>query len=272
MYYYIINPAAGSARIQKVQDNLKRILGSFAISGEFTKTTGSGDIQKLTELATRSGFNTIVAVGGDGTLKEVINSSIGKEFAVGVIPLGRTNELAHVFGIPNWRDAGPILATRRILELPVIHTNKSSPMLHSLRAGLLRRVGPGNGRLEQLGKIKNLTSSVFQYKPTEISVRVDGNEINGEMTALRVTNGVFFRRLGMKIEFWGPLSPLEGLRLVLDNDHPQKTVVWGHRFELTSDEKLDVVIDGENAGEAPVLLEFREKQKLKVIVGRDRNF
>jgi diacylglycerol kinase family enzyme len=44
--------------------------------------------------AVREGFDTILACGGDGTVHEVVQSLVGTEVALGVVPLGTANALA----------------------------------------------------------------------------------------------------------------------------------------------------------------------------------
>ncbi|MCL4387387.1 hypothetical protein M1307_03265, partial [Patescibacteria group bacterium] len=114
MYYYILNPASGGGRINKIQDRLKNRLRQLGIAGEFVKSIGEGDVTKLTLLGIKRGFKTIVAVGGDGTINEVINGIGDQNVALGIIPIGNTNELAKTLGISGWQSACNILAARKI--------------------------------------------------------------------------------------------------------------------------------------------------------------
>ncbi|MEI7616673.1 MAG: diacylglycerol kinase family protein, partial [Actinomycetota bacterium] len=126
MYYYIINPAAGGGKINKIQEKLKERLSDLGIAGEFEKSTGPADIPKLTKIAISKGFKTIIAVGGDGTINEVINSLEDKDgVALGIIPTGTTNELANLLGIHDWQSACAILAARKIekVDLGKINDN-----------------------------------------------------------------------------------------------------------------------------------------------------
>lgn len=69
----IINPAAGNgAGARKwpgTRDRLCAVLGM--VSEAFTEKTG--DATRLTTQALQDGFETIIAVGGDGTINEVVN-------------------------------------------------------------------------------------------------------------------------------------------------------------------------------------------------------
>lgn len=126
MYYYIVNPAAGGGAIDGIQDRLKASLMELKIDGEFAKTLGEGDAGKVTANALSRGYKTIVAVGGGKTVNEIINTVYKhrkKDVAVGIIPIGKHNILAHSLGIENWRQACEVLASRRLIEYSLIAVN-----------------------------------------------------------------------------------------------------------------------------------------------------
>ena len=94
MYYYIVNPVAGNSRTRSLQDKLRVNLRAIGIDGEFARTTGPGDATRLAKHAIEKGYTTIVAVGGDGTVNEVINGIGEANVAIGIMPLGHTNAVA----------------------------------------------------------------------------------------------------------------------------------------------------------------------------------
>lgn len=59
-----------------------------------------GDAEALAREATAAGTEVVVAVGGDGTVNEVINGLDGSDVALGIIPLGTANDFARQTGIP----------------------------------------------------------------------------------------------------------------------------------------------------------------------------
>lgn len=63
-------------------------------------TWEQGDGAALAHEAAERGVGTVVAVGGDGTVNEVINGIAGLDVALGVIPLGTANDFARQVGIP----------------------------------------------------------------------------------------------------------------------------------------------------------------------------
>lgn len=67
----IVNPAAGNGRVRRVWPELLSRLLDRPLSVAWT--TGPGDATLLTRRALQNGYDRIVAVGGDGTLNEVVN-------------------------------------------------------------------------------------------------------------------------------------------------------------------------------------------------------
>ena len=59
-----------------------------------------GDAEALARRAAIEGADVVAAVGGDGTLNEVVNGLDGYETALGVIPAGTANDFARQAGIP----------------------------------------------------------------------------------------------------------------------------------------------------------------------------
>ena len=95
----VFNPAAGRRRAHL----LWRVLDPLMASGvrlEIVETTRRGDARVLARDAAAKGARLVVAAGGDGTIAEVSNGLIGTDAALGVIPLGTANVLAHEIGLP----------------------------------------------------------------------------------------------------------------------------------------------------------------------------
>lgn len=63
-------------------------------------TFGQGDAEWIAREAAAAGADVVVAVGGDGTVNEVVNGLDGYETALGVLPFGTANDFARQAGIP----------------------------------------------------------------------------------------------------------------------------------------------------------------------------
>ncbi len=72
-----------------------------------------GDAATLAHEAAERGVDAIVALGGDGTVNEVINGIAGFDIPLGVIPLGTANDFARQVGIPLDADHAMDIILRR---------------------------------------------------------------------------------------------------------------------------------------------------------------
>lgn len=64
-------------------------------------TFEGGDGTTFAREAVRDGVTAVVALGGDGTVNEVVNGLRGSNVPLGVIPVGTANDFARQWGIPD---------------------------------------------------------------------------------------------------------------------------------------------------------------------------
>jgi YegS/Rv2252/BmrU family lipid kinase len=76
--FVIANPRAGAGAVEQEWDLLERLLRARLPEFDFAFTEGPGHATLLAREALRSGWEMIVAVGGDGTLNEVVNGFFDK--------------------------------------------------------------------------------------------------------------------------------------------------------------------------------------------------
>jgi YegS/Rv2252/BmrU family lipid kinase len=96
----ICNPAATQGRSGRRLRRLQRLLGAGA---DYQRSDEPGQAEELARQAAETGYLTIVAAGGDGTVHEVVNGMLraGRhEATLGVIPLGSGNDYAASLGLP----------------------------------------------------------------------------------------------------------------------------------------------------------------------------
>ncbi|MBA2394337.1 MAG: diacylglycerol kinase family lipid kinase [Ktedonobacteraceae bacterium] len=97
----IANPTAGSyTQHENEISNTISFMRSHGWQAELKLTQKAGDARHLTQEAVKQGINVVVAIGGDGTVNEVIQELAGSETALGVIPSGTVNVWAREVGIP----------------------------------------------------------------------------------------------------------------------------------------------------------------------------
>ncbi|WP_036097751.1 diacylglycerol/lipid kinase family protein [Listeria floridensis] len=98
----IINPSSGKEKAEGYAAKAKKTLLKRFDRVEEKHTEKGGDATEFASDAALEGFDAVIAMGGDGTLNEVINGLARHETrpAFGFIPLGTVNDLARSTGIP----------------------------------------------------------------------------------------------------------------------------------------------------------------------------
>ena len=120
----IVNPSSGGGRTGRTWDKLSTLLREAYGAFEDCYTERPGDGTRLARQALREGAGTVIAVGGDGSINEVINGFfdepgddgvpqlLGEKAALGIIPLGTGGDFIRSIGVP--RD--PVEAARALLS------------------------------------------------------------------------------------------------------------------------------------------------------------
>ncbi|MBV9690611.1 MAG: diacylglycerol kinase family lipid kinase [Ktedonobacteraceae bacterium] len=97
----IANPMAGSYIQQRHQiEETLSYLRDHNWQVELKLTEQAGDAPRLTREAVERNVEAVIAVGGDGTINEIIQELAGTETALGVLPSGTINGWARETGIP----------------------------------------------------------------------------------------------------------------------------------------------------------------------------
>src|SRR5215467_12820903 len=91
------NPLSGRRKKYRVQDveAAAAIIRQADVEVEVAPTRAPSDAAAQVRMAIRDGFDTIVACGGDGTVHDLLQGLAGKNAALGIIPLGTANAMAH---------------------------------------------------------------------------------------------------------------------------------------------------------------------------------
>lgn len=96
---FIINPVSGTKNKKEVIGLIENFLSDKNYFAEIIYSTHSGHATILAADAVKNNFELVVAVGGDGTVKEVAQSLTKTNAALGILPCGSGNGLARHLGI-----------------------------------------------------------------------------------------------------------------------------------------------------------------------------
>ncbi len=274
MYYYIINPTSGKGAINNLQDKLRQRLKDLGISGEFVKTTGPGDATKMTKLALEKGYTTVVAVGGDETVNEVINGMRSDNAAVGIIPIGNSNQLANHLGITGWQQACDVLAARRITSYALIAAGQKF-FLSSMTLGFetdLDKHAEGNDAVPS--RVKQVWSGLGRardFEPLKCNIQVDNKfELDAPIFSLSLVNQ----------KFLNPAADNELIVTIADKPSRRQltSLLWqrvrgtsnieeaattrfsARRLVITTEPTTGIMIDGKLAGRTPIAVRLTDRR------------
>ncbi len=191
----IVNPNSGS------YERFKLIRPHFEeTGGTCWETAEEGNGRKLAARAAREGFDPVVAVGGDGTVNEVVNGlmEVQQRPTLGILPFGTGNDLARSLVLPtDPEEALELLFSPRRVPLDVFTVEQGS----TKRYGVNVAAGGFSGTVgevltqdfkKQWGPLAYLLGAVKvlpDLEPYETFLQLDGEETQVEAYNLFVANG-----------------------------------------------------------------------------------
>jgi YegS/Rv2252/BmrU family lipid kinase len=110
----IYNPASGQFSARRKAE-VEKALSVFRVAGvtaEAMETREAGEATHHAQQAINEGCDAVLACGGDGTVHEIVQSLVGTDVALGVIPLGTANALASDLGLVG----APDKVARKLLQ------------------------------------------------------------------------------------------------------------------------------------------------------------
>jgi len=279
----IVNPRAGMNRAGRELPTLMTALDASNSDYEVHATKHPGHATELAAIAAAAGASTVVAIGGDGTVNEVVNGLMQadpeKRPKLGVVAAGSGADFARSFDLPehtNTAMRGVIGETRRI---DVGHMEFEDRASHhfvnlaniGLAAATVERAERLPRRLGKTRYIVALWPALARYSKCEITVVVDGNRHSENAHNLLLANG---RYAGGGMNFSPHSDPSDGLFDAQMNIGPKRQAVslipkiyrgkhlpddrilqlTGSRFEINAARPLIVEADGELLGETPVTI------------------
>ena len=115
---FIYNPVSQNGNGKFVANEAITVLREdFGMELEVRRTTHSGHAEGIA--AEAAGFDTVIALGGDGLVHEVVNGLMAIDFAdrprFALIPVGSGNDFANTLGLEAVTKSDPVEAIERIL-------------------------------------------------------------------------------------------------------------------------------------------------------------
>jgi YegS/Rv2252/BmrU family lipid kinase len=198
----VYNPAAGRYSVKPFIKPVVRELESAGWSVDVAETRSGAHTIELARQASAEKRDAVFAVGGDGTIGNVVNGIIGSETALGVLPAGTSNVFALEVGLrpfawtQPWvmRKNASILANAPCHAVDVGTCNEYSFMMWAgigLDALTIQSLEP-RMRLEKFFNLPEYTAKTIwnaaQWNGVRLRLWADGNEVEGHYIVAVTTN------------------------------------------------------------------------------------
>ena len=293
---FIVNPASGGGKTARDWAAIESWLPSTGIPYETALTAGPMDAMQIAETAVRQSRPVVVAVGGDGTLNEVVNgffhngAPIPTTSRMAMVPLGTGGDFRRTLripldphkaieilksGVPRRLDVGCVTYQGNDGNIQVRH------FINIADAGwggeVVRRVNAGKKRSGGLTFTLTALMSLMAWKNKPMHVIIDGEAHDVVAQQVVVANCQYFGG-GMRmapsasptdgvfdvivIGNAGKIESMRGLSQIregrhLDSHNPKITIMYGKRIEVTSPQQVRIDVDGEDPGMLPALFEIQ---------------
>lgn len=199
----IANPNAGRGKGAEAVDVAARELTARGLSVQVERTAAPGDGVRLAREAAERQARVVAAVGGDGTLHEVLNGIMavrpGPVPRLGLIPVGGGNDYARELGLPAGDPAAAARALARLqgrqVDVGRLEGAGDGPELFLNNVGL-GFMGQANAARERTRWIPGRASYVaggllalVEMQPETYTVWVDGCAMTGRFPIVHVGLG-----------------------------------------------------------------------------------
>lgn len=292
-WFVIVNPVAGGGRGLDHFPLISKLLRDAGIQTEPVFTEHKFHATELTVSAVKQGFRRIIAVGGDGTLHEVVNGLFiqqtvdPREVLLAVVAVGAGNDWIRTFGVPNrYQDAiraikegHSFLQDVGVVSYEEAHYRQHRYMANVAGMGFDAMVVKKYAHLKKKGHRNKwlytwcMIRSFFSYKSTGVKVWIDDRLVynnllmsiaigvckyNGggmqQLPEAVADDGLLDVSLIRPVHFWHILFRFR--YLFNGGIYRIRHILQerGSRIRIESSPEISVEVDGELLGESP--LEF----------------
>ncbi len=276
----IVNPNAGKKRGLRAVQDVSVVFKEQNVDFDILISEVPGDSIKLASSLNLSEYNGIIAVGGDGTLFEVINglfeNKVNLEIPIGQIPVGTGNSFIKDLGISTPEDALQAILSGNSRKIDLGEFEYSGGKFYFanlLGTGFVSNVAYRARKYKKLGSLSyifGVLEEVAVLKASNIELIIDDELIRREAIFVeicnsRYTGGDMMMAPGAKIDdglldviVLNKISRRKLLGLfpsIFKGTHTEDAAVEvfrGKKILLRSDTALALTPDGETFGNTPI--------------------
>jgi YegS/Rv2252/BmrU family lipid kinase len=287
---FLVNPASANGGTGKRWPELAHRAARLGLEGTTLFSERPGQLIELAERASRDGAELVVAVGGDGTLNEVVNGLVraGGSTELATIPLGTGMDFVRTYGIPTQFDdavrnalegATKTIDVGRVTYREWSGADGERYVANVGSVGMSAAVAQrANGMSKALGGKATffyaLARVFFEWDNTVVSVQLDDTDREARMHDVIVANGQWH---GGAMLLAPEAKPDDGLfDVVLIGDvtkrdfvttapkiykgtylaHPKVELLRSRTVAVSAPEHLPIELDGEQVGTTPARFEI----------------
>src|SRR3989344_4911991 len=117
MYYYLYDPQLSDKKYNNIIARIETRLTDLGINGKINRLSFLKNINQVLAEEIKRGVKTIIIVGDDKTIGQVINLIADFNVTIGVIPIGPNNNIARLLGLPSEESACDVISSRIIKKI-----------------------------------------------------------------------------------------------------------------------------------------------------------
>jgi diacylglycerol kinase (ATP) len=210
--FLVMNPASAGGRTRRNWPAIAAALRSAGVTFDLHRTAAAGDATGAVRAALGNGYRTIVVVGGDGTLNEVVNGffdpegvAIGGEAMLAMLPSGTGGDFRRAAGIPAALGAAARLiasgSRRRIDAGRVDFADGQRRFFINIAdcgmggevvARVNRSAHKAGGARGSAMFLATSLSTLLRYESRITTVDIDATRIERDVRSVVVANGQYF--------------------------------------------------------------------------------
>src|SRR2546430_412438 len=286
---FLVNPASENGATGRRWPEIANRASAAGLSGDALLSERPGHLVELARRAAEDGAELLVAVGGDGTVHEIVNGIAGRTgIDLAIVPRGTGRDFARTYGIPRKLDDalrtaldGPIreidlgLARFRSWQGEAAEAYFANVASAGMSGAIAKRANETTKALGGKASYLWATLAVFaHWRVGSVRVDVDGEVREGRMHDVVVANGRYFGG-GMMIcpeassddgrfdvLLIGDLTKRD-LLLTLPKTyrgahlpHPKAELLRGATVSIDGSQPLPIQLDGEQPGTTPARFEI----------------
>lgn len=282
-YYLIVNPYGGDKKGLAILEKVKPVFESAGAELTILKTQYAGHARNMARTEKFEGYDGLCAIGGDGTMHEVINGMMnredGQQLPIGIIPGGTGNSFMRDLDCLDPVNAAKRIITNRKRPIDISKVNANGETLYAFNIvgwGMPTEINILAEKLRWLGNQRYNVASLIEiiaFRERLATLVIEGNRTVGDFGFILGCNTIH-TGAGMKM---APLAQLNDgyidlivvhkasrwklLKMfpkVFSGKHIADPIVEYHQvktFSVIPKEEHLLNIDGELLGNTPIDVE-----------------